>query len=290
MKHRILTATLIALSTVTAAQAATLTYLGPRGTYSDEAAQLAAAPHGWTMQTAGSITDVATQVVTGKTDYGLLPIENSSGGWVVETMKQFATGTPEWRVVGHVSLPITNVLMARPGATLAGITTIVSHPQPFLQSANYLKSTYPNVKRVEVTSTAAAAEQVSKLNDLTTAAIAAPAAAGVYGLQVLATPIQDDKRNTTKFWVVQRAPLPETGRVNHAVVVLTPAPGSDTLSSVIRRYAALGMNVQSLTNTPNGELGGARYVLAFQSRATSDVAQLRALLPAGADLIGAYRQ
>lgn len=282
------TLVVLTLALTATATAANLTYLGPKGTYSDEAARLVAQSGNWTTSTATSITEVAQAVAAGQTDYGLLPIENSSGGYVVETLGLLKTGLPKWRIIGEIALPINNVLMAKPGTTLADVTTIVSHPQPFLQSAGYLKANYPNVKRVEAKSTAAAAEDVSKMPGNAAAAIAAPAAASVYGLVPLASAIQDDKRNTTKFWVVQAGELPRTGAVNRAVVIHDLTRNTPTLSLLITRMSALGFQVSSLTQSPSGELGGARYVLVFDGSRGADMAGVRQALTPGSTLLGAY--
>lgn len=287
MKRPLMLSALI-LSSI--ASAATLTYLGPKGTYSDEAARLAAAPQQWTTTTATSITEVAAAVTSGKSDYGLLPVENSTGGWVVETMNQFKGAVPTWRVVGEIDLPINNVLMAKPGTKISDVGAIVSHPQPFLQSADYLKATFPGASRSEAKSTAAAAEAVSKDPSMNVAAIAAPAAAEVYGLNVLANAIQDDKRNTTRFWVVTAAELPKAGPVSRAVVVHDMSKGVATLSLLISRMAGAGMQLASLTQSPSGQLDGARYVAEFSAIRITDIQTVLAALTPGSTLLGAFNQ
>lgn len=124
-------------------------------------AQAVAKANGWTPLLASSITDVANKVTSGELNYGLIPIENSSGGFMAETMTLLSK-TPAWRAIATAELPIDNTLLVLPGTQASDIQTILSHPQPFLQSATFLKTTYPNVKRVETKSTAAAAEQVAK--------------------------------------------------------------------------------------------------------------------------------
>ncbi|WP_291426261.1 prephenate dehydratase domain-containing protein [Deinococcus sp.] len=244
-------------------------YLGPVGTYSDQVAQDVARAHGWTPTLASSITDVSNQVGAGKAPYGLIPIENSTGGYVAETLTLLAK-LPAWRVIGISDLPIDNMLLVNPGTRAGDITTIVSHPQPFLQSANYLKANFPNVKRVEAKSTAAAAEQVAQDGGKTMAAIAAPAAAGVYKLGVLAARIQDDKANTTRFLVVQKNELDSAASADRAVVSYLPtrADGGLGLGQLLTGLRKLGFNVTGVASTPSGRLAQERLTLFLSGRAT----------------------
>ena len=85
--------------------------------------------------------------MAGETPYGLIPNENSSGAFVAETSGLLAKGDPGWRIIGELTLPISNTLLVKPGTNASDIRTIISHPQPFKQSAGYLAANYPNVTR-----------------------------------------------------------------------------------------------------------------------------------------------
>lgn len=255
------------LLTSSLASAASLEYLGPKGTYSDQAAQLYAAQAGLTVgQALPTITAISTAVAAGQSQYGLIPNENSVGAFVAETSGLLAKGDPGWRIVGELALPISNTLLVKPGTPASAVKTIISHPQPFKQSAGYLAKTFPNVARQEVASTAAAAEAVSK-GDGTTAAISAPAAAGVYGLEVLAADIQDDKTNATSFWAVQRAGQAFPAKLPNRLVVMLDAPvGSPALGEVVSGLRALGFTTRNVQSWPlGGGLGGYRFVIGFDS-------------------------
>ncbi|MBZ9715811.1 prephenate dehydratase domain-containing protein [Deinococcus multiflagellatus] len=285
---------LATLLSISLAAAASLDFLGPKGTYSDQAAQLAAQHYGLTVgQTLPTITAVSTGVAAGTSPYGLIPNENSAGAFVAETSGLLAKGDPGWRVVGELTLPISNTLLVKPGTPASAVTTIISHPQPFKQSAAYLAANYPNAARQEVSSTAAAAEAVSK-GDGTSAAISAPAAAGVYGLSVLAADIQDDKNNATSFWVVQRAGQPWTVTVpNHVLVMLDAPAGSPALGDLLSRLRSASFRPRNVQSWPlGGVLGGYRFVVALDSdtgiRLTHVQQQVAAVK--GALLLGAYRK
>ncbi|GGB76442.1 prephenate dehydratase [Deinococcus soli (ex Cha et al. 2016)] len=285
----------LALALSVTASAASLAFLGPKGTYSDQAATQYAAAHDLTVGTVyPTITAVGQAVVAGETPFGLIPNENSSGAFVAETSGLLAKGDPGWRIIGELTLPISNTLLVKPGTNASDIRTIISHPQPFKQSAGYLAANYPNVTRQEVASTAAAAEAVSK-GDGTSAAISAPAAATVYGLSVLAADIQDDKHNATSFWAVQKADqaFPER-RPNRVLVMLDTQPGDARLGTVMGDLRALGFAPRNVQSWPlGGRLGGYRFVLAFDSEHGMPLTRVQATLaPLGkaAILLGAYRK
>lgn len=266
-----------------------LVYLGPAGTYSDMVAQEVGAKYGFKPVTATSITEVSNLVSSGRTPYGLIPVENSSGGYVAETLTLLSK-TPGWKIMDVVDLPIDNTLLANPGTRLADITTIISHPQPFLQSASYLKTNFANVKRVEVKSTAAAAEAVAALagtpEGRTTAALAAPGAGPLYRLEALGTRTQDDKSNTTRFLVVQHAPLPAGAKVNHAVVLTNDL--SDQRRLLLGMQAS-GMNLVGAASTPAGSLGHQTMTLFFSGREVQQqTLQGVVNVNPGSLLIGAY--
>ena len=272
------------------ASAETLTFLGPRGTYSDEAATLAAKPDHWDTATGDSITHVAATVADGETAYGLLPIENSSGGYVKETMGLLSSKTPGWRIVGEVTIPIDNTLLAKPGVKAEDIKVIYSHPQPFLQSAGYLKAHYPNVEQVETKSTAAAAEAVAKRQDEDAAAISAPAAASVYGLAPLAEKIQDDSRNATRFWVVAKT-LPDASMpIDHIVVLHTAHAGSTSLADLLDKLETASMKVEGIASAPTGELGASRYLIGLKSAAPEALSKIETAMEKdeATTLLGAY--
>jgi hypothetical protein len=120
-------------------------------------------------------------------------LENSTGGFVGETHKLLlAPQDLGWRVVGDVTVPISNNLLVKPGARASDLRKIVSHPEALKECANWLKTKFPQLAQESMSSTAAAAEAVSK-GDGTIAAIASSAAARVYDLQILFSNIQDNQ-------------------------------------------------------------------------------------------------
>jgi prephenate dehydratase len=186
ISSRALLAVLSALSLTGIAFAGDLVFLGPRGSYSEEAAsQYVSRAHLDTTIPLTTITEIAQSVGEGREQFGLLPFENSTGGFVGETHKLLlASQDPGWRVVGDVTVSISNNLLVKPGTRASDLRKIISHPEALKECANWLKTKFPQLGQESMSSTAAAAEAVSK-GDGTIAAIASPAAARVYGLQIL---------------------------------------------------------------------------------------------------------
>ena len=269
-----------------------LFFLGPRGSYSDEAAsQYVSRAHLDSTIPLTTITEIAQSVGDGRAQLGLLPFENSTGGFVGETHKLLlASQDPGWRVVGDVTVPISNNLLVKPGTRASDLRKIVSHPEALKECANWLKAKYPQLTQESMSSTAAAAEAVSK-GDGTIAAIASSAAARVYGLQTLFPNIQDNQHNATNFVVIQAAgrEFPEQNPTR-LIVRLDLEKGAGTLAHLLEELKHLSFALTSADSGPTGTLGSHRFALIFDSPHGADLSQIQNVIrPIGALLIGAYR-
>jgi prephenate dehydratase len=281
-----------ALFLTTTAFAGDLAFLGPKGSYSDEAAsKYVARAHldGATALT--TITAIAQSVGEGRTQFGLLPFENSIGGFVGETHKLLlAPKDPEWRVIADVTVPISNNLLVKPGTRPADLRKILSHPEALKECTNWLRANFPQLTQQSMSSTAAAAEAVSK-GDGTIAAIASSAAARVYQLQVLFPNIQDNQHNATNFVVIQAAgrDFPEQNPTR-LIVRLDVMKGADALTQLLEDLKHLSFTLTSADSGPTGTLDSHRFALIFDSPHGADLGQVQSVLrPVGALLIGAYR-
>ncbi|HUP94865.1 MAG TPA: prephenate dehydratase [Burkholderiales bacterium] len=174
----------------------TVAYLGPAGTYSQEAAT----KHFGTttpLVPCGSIDEVFRRVETGAAGYAVVPVENSTEGAVGRTL-DLLLATPA-RVCGEVMLPIRQCLMSR-GKTLGAIRQIYSHTQSLAQCQQWLARHLPQAEQIAVVSNAEAARLASRQRGA--AAIASKTAAELYGLKLLARNIEDESKNTTRFLVL----------------------------------------------------------------------------------------
>jgi len=269
-----------------------LAFLGPKGSYSDEAAiKYVSRKHLDSTTALTTITEIAQSVGEGRVEFGLLPFENSIGGLVGETQKLLLVAQdPEWRVIADFTISISNNLLVKAGTKPSDLRKIVSHPEALKECANWLKTNFPQLIQESMSSTAAAAGAVSK-GDGTIAAIASPAAARVYQLQVLFPNIQDDQHNATNFVVIQAAErdFPDQNPTR-LIIRLDVTKGGDALAQLLEGLEHLSLTLTSADSGPTGMLGSHRFALVFDSPHGADLRQVQNVLrPIGALLIGAYR-
>lgn len=179
-------------------------YLGPPATFTHQAARLR---FGSQVDYAPceTISDIFESVQKGQSNYGVVPIENSTEGAVTPTLDELMRTS--LKICAEIYLPVAHHLMAR-GARGA-IRRIVTHPQVFGQCRNWLRANMCGVEHIPAGSTARAAELAAA--DRHTAAIAGALAAELYGLKVLSSDIQDLSGNATRFLVIARSFGPPSG-------------------------------------------------------------------------------
>lgn len=154
-----------------------------------------------------SIPSVFEEVERGRADYGVVPVENSTEGVVNHTLDMFIGS--DLQIIAEILLEISHDLMSSSGNP-AQILKVVSHPQALAQCRHWLEENLPDVVRVDVASTAAAAQLAA--DDETVAAIASEAAASMYGLSVVKAKIEDNPNNFTRFLVIGKKTPERSGR------------------------------------------------------------------------------
>ena len=286
---------------VGSAAAEDLAYLGPRGTYSEQAAQiyLARVPGYDAAVPMESITRLIEAVRSGDNPAALIPAVATSSGFPAETTHVLlAALDPGVRVVGEVHIPIDIELLAKPGTKLGDVKTVLSHPSALGEAALWLYQNLPGAKWQETRSTAAAAEQVAK-GDSGNAALAGPAAGKLYGLDALAERIQDNKDNATSFFAIAKTLEKLDQQHADRIAVMLEAPsGSKAFSLVVAALSKIGFTVVTVESVPlPGPLFGYRYMLVLASdqptlllRATDAIARDARVGGGKALLIGAWRQ
>jgi len=180
-------------------QPLTIAYLGPAGTFTEAAAHkhFGSAP---SFEPCATIDDVFRAVESGRTDYGVVPVENSREGAVGRTLDLMLASPLQ--ICGEVVLRIRQNLMSR-AATCDGVRTVYSHAQSLAQCHAWLNRHLPAATRLPVSSNAEAARLAAQAApEDGVAAIAGEGAAGLYGLGILAANIEDEPRNTTRFLVL----------------------------------------------------------------------------------------
>jgi chorismate mutase/prephenate dehydratase len=160
-----------------------------------------------------TIATVFEEVNRGHTEYGLVPIENSTDGRVVDTLDMF-TRLP-LRICGEVLISIHHNLLAR--TPRSEITEIYSKPQALSQCRDWLAKNMPDARTIEVTSTSTAAQLARDKHGA--AAVASQQAAVQYDLQIVADKIEDNKNNVTRFAVIGEDVVGPTGRDRTAILL-----------------------------------------------------------------------
>ena len=240
-----------------------VSYLGPAGTYTEEAAQFWFR-EGETLDPKKTVNDAVMDVLSGDADFAVIPQENTLGGAVVNYVDTLIAAEDAC-VVGEVVLPISQTLMGVPGATIEDVKTVCSHAQGLTQSAAWRSEYLPDAEAVEMSSTAAAASFVAEQGDKSIAAIAAPGAAPLYGLEVLARNVQITDLNRTRFYVLSARPLEADG-LARAVFVAT-CEGSQ-IDDIIGEIHNTGLEIVSLHDRPEGSrLGRYHYVIEVENEA-----------------------
>jgi prephenate dehydratase len=225
-------------------------YLGPRGTFTEQALLTQTDLAACEPRPLAAITDVLNAVADGTVDLGFVPIENAIEGTVNVTMDTLAFDL-DLLVQREVTLPVSLNLMALPGTTLADLTAVMSIPVATAQCRGWLSANVPGVRHAPANSTAEAAELIAARGDRHTAAIGPARAAEVYGLDLLATDIEDHPENQTRFVLVARAGVPApTGHDKTSIVVFQRADAPGSLLAILQEFAARSINLSKLESRP----------------------------------------
>lgn len=178
-------------------------YLGPEGTFTQEALLASARGGGLELVALPTIYDTVMAVHEGSVERALVPIENSFEGSVNATLDALAVETDDVAIVGEVVHPIRHCLIARAPLELAQIETVVSHPQATAQCARFLRARLPGARVLAGNSTADAVRMVAEREDRW-AALGNRLAAERYHCQILRSGVEDLPGNETRFvWLAR---------------------------------------------------------------------------------------
>ncbi len=218
--------------------------LGPRGTFSEEAAGKHFGAQAPAVMCA-SIDDVFRTVESGSVGYGVVPVENSTDGAVGRTMDLLLV-TP-LKMCGEILLPVHQNVLSK-ATTLESIKRIYSHAQSLAQCNAWLTQNLPAVERIPVASNAEAARLAAAENDA--GAIAGRAAAEHYDLSTLATSIEDNPNNTTRFAVIAAQEISPSGRDKTSFVMSSQnRPGA--MFDLLKPLAAHQVSMTRLESRPS---------------------------------------
>ena len=226
-----------------------IAFLGPLGTYSEEAA-LKQFGLGRGAVVCGSIDEVFRTLEANQADYGVVPVENSSEGAVGLTL-DLLLASP-LKICGEIMLPIHHCLLSKQ-ADITQISHVFSHNQSLAQCHEWLNKTLPIAAREAVTSNAYAAQMIHELvsaDGTFAAAIASKRAAELFNLHVLASNIEDDPKNTTRFLVLGNHDVAASG-TDKTSIVMTAKNKPGAMLELLEPLSKHGVSMTKFESRPS---------------------------------------
>jgi len=218
-------------------------YLGPEGTFSQQAVHMHFG-HSAKGLPLASVEEVFDEVAAGHADFGVVPVENSGQGTIQSTLDLFLSSP--LKICGEVELRVHQYLLSRTGR-VEDIERVYSHGLSLAQCRGWLRQHLPAAEKQAVASNAEAARRSRNADD--SAAIAGENAAHVYGLKIVAGPIEDRPDNTTRFLVIGRALFPPSGNDRTSLLVFVQdKPGA--LYQVLEPLARRGVSMNRIESRP----------------------------------------
>ena len=224
-----------------------IAYLGPAGTFCEDAARRYSDQKDLQLQPCRSIRKVFQMMAQGKVKYGVVPIENSYEGAINQTL-DLLTADDNILIIGEIIIEVRQNLLTRKGLTRQEITSVLSHSQALAQCQEFLTAYLSEVELLEVSSTAAAARRVAE-SDQPWAAIGNAAAAQAYDLEILLSDIQDQSNNATRFVVLSQEQAVCTDNCKTSLLIsVLDRPGA--LFEVLREFYIRDINLCKIESRP----------------------------------------
>ena len=249
-------------------------YLGPRGTFSEQAMQqsldlagISDPPQPVTLTT---VHEVVCAVQSGLVDRAIAPIENSVEGGINEVIDALVHDAPDVNIVGEYVLEIDHCLIAREAIDLSEVISVCSHPQALAQCASFLRREIPNAELRPTSSTAEAVELVMA-SDQPSAALASKLAAEQSGAAVLAESVSDHDLLSTRFiWLSREASAaPQEGQAGKSAILFSGAGDSSPgwLLDCLSEFASRSVNMTRIESRPARlELGHYIFLIDIEGR------------------------
>jgi prephenate dehydratase len=254
----------------------TIAYLGPIGTFSEEAAIAYAGDHADVgYLPLSSIPAVVTAIETDAATVGLLPIENLLEGSVNNTLDLLIHET-NLKIAGEIVVPIRQYLVARAGISLTEIKVLYGHPQSLGQCRKFIERCLPGVATVaSLSNSAAPAEAMA--DERPAAAISTLRAAELNGANVLAREIADSTGNVTRFVVIAQHDAPPTGDDKTSFCFAFDEDRAGSLVGALQEMAGENINMTKLESRPSRAVLGKYIFLVDINGHREDAHVLRAL-------------
>lgn len=231
-------------------------YLGPPGSFS----HVAAVRHfgsSVSFEDLHEIAGVFTEVRRGHVDYGLVPIENSTGGGITETLDAFRDAAGDIAIYAEVQLDVHHALLAN--CPPKAVRRIHSKPEVFSQCRTWLATQYPRAELIPAPSSSKAVVTAAEETKMAfqigaepgSAAIGSELAGQIYGLNVLFAKIEDNPNNITRFFVISRHRA-KRSRDDKTSIMFNTANKPGALVSVLQVFHRAGINLTHIDKRPSG--------------------------------------
>ena len=230
-----------------------IAYLGPAGTFTEDALREAADPGSeFEPLRTPTIHEAILAVERGEAERALVPFENSIEGSVRSTLDTLAFDAERVTIVGEHDFAVRAMLIGREQLELEQVAVVLSHPQPLAQCARFLRENLPNAELRAVSSTAEAVRMVGE-GEEAWAAIGAQSAAELYGCSILREGIEDEATNVTRFvWIAPAGTEPSGGDAWKTSLVFSELgedhPGA--LVNALREFSSREVNLSRIESRP----------------------------------------
>jgi prephenate dehydratase len=256
-------------------------FLGPAGTFSEEALLSGAEPGAVEPVAVASIFEAVAGLAAGRVELAIVPIENSLEGSINVTLDLLAERAGEVQIVAETYLRVRHSLIAAGQVPLGDISTVLSHPQVPGQCTRFLRGELPGAQIVPAASTAEAVRSVVAGGELRVAALGTSLAAEIYGATVLREGVEDREDNETRFvWLARGQDAPEAAAVRSAArggawrsSIVFWGPGADRPGWLVRclsEFAERDINLTKIESRPRREEMGSYMFFADLGRSTQE--------------------
>lgn len=239
-----------------------LGYLGPAGTFSEDAVRSAPDAEHAELIALPTVRDTVMAVHDGSVERAVVPIENALEGPIGVTLDTLADDSTHVEVVGEVVVAVSPCLIVRDGTALEQIERVLSHPQATSQCARFLRERLPQASVAAADSTAEAVRIVAG-EQAPWAALGTRRAAALYGARVLVEGVEDEPGNATRFVWLAREPVAPNPDVPSKTSLAFWGAGDDSPGWLVRclsEFAFRGVNLTKIESRPlRARLGHYRF-------------------------------
>lgn len=245
----------------------TTAFLGPQGTYSEQAAVDFAGTDSDMIEVPNFAAAVAA-VEEGRAEYAVVPVENSIEGIVTQSLDILIHDT-DLKLFAEIVVPIQHVLVGVAGADLSQVTHVHSHPQALAQCGKWLTANLPNAERVAAMSTSGAIQAVVDGGDPTAVAIGPERSQVIFGGEILARNIQDATYNRTRFMALAGHDAEPTGRDKTFIAMRLDKNLPGSLHKALVPFADANVQLTNINTRPTkDQLGEYWFLIDFEGHRT----------------------